>query len=255
MNDRKYKTKKEPIIYKINYRSNNKIKSIYQYIDNNNNEKNNTCFIPFWLIIMFCYLFIFILIILAASLYVNFSKRPGLYTESCSERSCMKTLNMKCINKQCLCLSTQYYIKGCVAKKGYLEKCHGNTSYCIDNLNFICIDGLCKCSKSSYWNDTMCVLKSNYNTSCRNDEACFTDSQIVCDSITKKCLCSSDRYFVRIIFVLLFFARIYFYRFWDGYACWVKRTYNEACLNASQCRSNENLSCLNGLCKYLIKEI
>ncbi len=38
-------------------------------------------------------------------------------------------------------------------------------------------------------------------------------------------------------------------RFWDGYACWIKRTLNDHCSNASQCRDYESLSCLNGQCK------
>ncbi len=40
-----------------------------------------------------------------------------------------------------------------------------------------------------------------------------------------------------------------FNRFWDGYACWLKRTLNDHCKNASQCRDYESLSCINGQCK------
>ncbi len=40
-----------------------------------------------------------------------------------------------------------------------------------------------------------------------------------------------------------------FNRFWDGYACWLERTLNDHCKNATQCRDYESLSCINGQCK------
>jgi hypothetical protein len=59
-----------------------------------------------------CYLSILgliaISIILAASLILNFWKRPALYNESCERRSCLTELNMKCINTTCMCTADQY---------------------------------------------------------------------------------------------------------------------------------------------------
>jgi hypothetical protein len=64
-----------------------------------------------------CYLSILglvaISIILAASLILNFWKRPALHNESCERRSCLKELNMKCINNTCVCTADQYYSNKC----------------------------------------------------------------------------------------------------------------------------------------------
>ncbi len=123
-----------------------------------------------------------------------FTKRPGLYTEDCSDRSCVSGFNMKCINSVCSCQSTQYYLKGCFDKKGYLGKCHGNTSYCADNKNFECLDGLCKCNITSYWSGTLCLPKKDYGVSCSSDVQCLTDKQLICDQKRKKCYCSNERF-------------------------------------------------------------
>jgi hypothetical protein len=186
--------KSEPIIYQINHRQNGNLKSIYQYIDRNRGPKKGIVYIPFWLCMMFCYLFLAILIFISAAIYISaFSKRPGLYTESCTDRSCANGLALKCINGTCLCTSNAYYVKGCHLKHNYLEKCHGNTNYCIENVNLICKNGFCECNVTSYWNNTFCVSKKTYGERCADTNQCLTNAQMICDFKKKKCSCNSDR--------------------------------------------------------------
>ena len=183
-----------PIIIMINYRKNGELKSIYQYIDHREPQKRlRNKFVPFWLLVMLCYLIFAILIILAASLYVKFSKRPGLYNESCASRSCLKQLNLKCINGTCLCPSTQYYMKGCFNKKTYLQQCMGNSSYCINGQNLVCLDGVCKCNRNSYWKGSSCVPQLTYATPCNSSSQCLAGTQMTCDSIFKICSCPTNR--------------------------------------------------------------
>ena len=185
---------KSPIIFMINYRKNGKLKSIYQYIDHNeSNKRLRSKYLPFWQFVMLCNFILAILIILAASLYVAFSKRPGLYNESCVSRSCLTQLNLKCINGTCLCPSTQYYMKGCFNKKTYLQTCMGNSSYCIDGKSLFCLDGVCKCNSNSYWNGSSCAPQLSYGKACNSNSQCLAGTQMTCDSVSKICSCPSNR--------------------------------------------------------------
>lgn len=39
-----------------------------------------------------------------------------------------------------------------------------------------------------------------------------------------------------------------YYRFWDGYGCWIKRKLNENCFGIAQCDYNLNLECSANIC-------
>ena len=153
-------TKNEPVIHYKRYDKNNKLKSIIQYIEKD--EKHDKCLVPKWLIGLSAIGTIFISILLAASLILFFSPRHSLYKESCEKKTCVKDLELKCINKTCLCETGYIYIDKCTLKKNYQEKCH-ISAICKDNTKMICLDGVCKCDSESYWNDYMCQIKSTYN--------------------------------------------------------------------------------------------
>jgi hypothetical protein len=184
----------KPIIIFRSFDKKGELKSIIQYIDRNN-EKNikKKRLVPIWCLCLSSYLCLALLIILAAAIYVAFSGRSSLYGESCVKRSCIKELNMKCMNNSCSCLSTQYYMKGCNPKKAYLEQCLPYVSTCVDNQDLHCLDGVCKCSSSSYWNGSSCTSRVGYLGNCLSSNQCTQGLQMICDSSKKACLCSSDR--------------------------------------------------------------
>ena len=174
----------------LNYRENGELKSVLQYIDRTEETKNSKkC--PFWLLTMFGYLFVALLIILAASFYVRFAPRPAFYNESCATRSCLKGLNMKCINGTCVCQSNQYYLKGCFTKLNYSQKCIRN-SYCSNLLYLVCLDGVCKCNSSSYWNGSTCLAQIEYGKSCSLSNQCLAGKEMICDSTLKVCTCNTN---------------------------------------------------------------
>ena len=222
------KTKKEPIVYYKNYDENGELKSVVQYIDKD--LKHDECLVPKWLIGLWCIGCLFVSILLAASLILFFSPRKAFYQENCEKRACLKDLNLKCINKTCLCESGYIYIDKCILKKNYQEKCH-ITTICKDNTNMLCMDGVCKCGQESYWNGTMCKIKSTFNQACTTDSQCLISQLLYCDLTQKRCTCDS------------------YYRFWDRTSCFPKRTINERCNAISECRSWESTICLNNKCK------
>jgi hypothetical protein len=142
-----------------------------------------------------CYLSILgliaISIILAASLILNFWKRPALYNESCVRRSCLTELNMKCINKTCVCTADQYYSNKCEDKKSYMNNCESSSTHCKSNLK--CRDGYCKCTSDQYWNETKCFAKRKYSESCTTTEQCDANQMVYCDPINLICSCPSNR--------------------------------------------------------------
>jgi hypothetical protein len=222
--------KNKPVVFLKKYDQNNKLKSIFQYIEKD--EKHGKCLVPKWLVGLSCIGSAFIVILLAASLLLFTSPRHSLYQESCEKNSCVKDLNLKCINKTCLCETGYIYIDKCILKKNYLEKCH-TTAVCKDDTKMICLDGVCKCASESYWNGKMCTNKSTYNQVCTNDSHCLTSQLLYCDLTQKKCFCDIHN------------------RYWDQSSCFPKRTVNERCNAVSECRSWENTICLNNKCKLL----
>ena len=191
----------KPKIVFRNFDDTGKLRSIIQYIDKNKEENlSKSTMLPFWCIGTFCYLCSAILIILGASLYLVLTGRSGLYGESCVNRSCLKVLNMKCINGTCSCLSNQYYMKGCNMKKNYLEQCLPYINTCLDNQNLTCLDGVCKCRNTSYWNGFKCVSNAGYSETCSSNNQCLLGPQMICDSSRTSCLCDTNRLFY--IFIL-----------------------------------------------------
>ena len=186
----------EPIVVQENFRENGELKSVLQYVDDNSTKKSKFYLLPFWLLVVSSILLLALLILFISAVTLAASKRSGLYKENCIRRSCMKGLNLKCINQTCSCLTNQYYLNGCFNKKNYLEiGCMGSASYYIDGKNLTCIDGACKCNKKSFWNGSSCYLKSLYGGICTTDNQCFfTETRVTCDLTRKKCLCNSDRF-------------------------------------------------------------
>jgi hypothetical protein len=147
-----------------------------------------------WVILGLAGLTAIAIILTAAITVVVLAPRPGFYNESCSNRSCLSALNLKCINKTCLCTSDQYYTNKCVDKKTYLEKCGSITLHCKNKTSLVCRDGVCKCIDSEYWDGSRCLSKKTYSQSCTSDLQCVSDSIIYCDLTKQKCLCPSGRY-------------------------------------------------------------
>ena len=131
------------------------------------------------------------LTLIAALAIVYLAPRNALYQESCSRRSCVKNLSLKCINETCICETGYIYIGKCILKRGYNEKCHLKI-ICKDNTNMICKDGVCKCDDSKYWNGKSCVSKSTYNQTCSQDEHCLKDNMLYCDIKIGKCSCDNS---------------------------------------------------------------
>ena len=170
--------------------------------------------------------------LIAALVAVYFAPRAGLYQESCATRSCLKILNLKCINGTCLCDSDYVYIDKCVLKKNYFEKCH-LTSACRDNKNMVCLNGVCSCDEKSYWTGTLCFPKSTYQQASTNNNQCLSSQYLYSDTKLKKCICDN------------------YTRFWDQTSCFPKRTLNERCNANYECRGWENTYCLYGYCSCL----
>jgi hypothetical protein len=175
---------------------NGRLKSILRVVDYIKIRDSKASYIPIWLLVVLSYLLVVFLIILATSIYVKSSQRQGLLSENCSYRSCKSGLNMKCINRTCSCLTSQYYLKGCLNRKTYSENCLSTISNCLINTGLLCLDGLCKCASSYYWNGSICIAKSTYSGTCTNTNQCLTDLKLTCNSTQMKCLCSSDRCFL-----------------------------------------------------------
>lgn len=247
---------KNPIIVYEKYRPNGELKSVIQYLDEVSVKQEKFYQLPVWKIALFFMLLLALFIILIASIVLSTSKRSAFYQENCDGRSCLKVLNLKCLNRTCSCVKNQYYLKGCFNKINYLETgCLKNSNYCADGKNLTCVDGACKCSNTSFWSGTNCYLKSSYGGYCTTNEQCFADSKIICDINRKKCLCNSNRfnYTLHFLFVV---TRSQFYdilvsRFWDGNVCYLKATVNENCNTALPCNDNYNLNCQNGTCLYV----
>ena len=227
----------EAVIVKIKTRPNGDIKSIWQYLNNSDeNADRKKISLPIWLLVILLYGLLGVLIFFSSSIYLTASKRPAFLNESCTGRSCLSQLNMKCINKKCSCLPTQYYLKGCHDKKSYLQPCIVNATVCIESGNLVCQDGVCKCTNTNYWNGKMCISKSSYASFCTKNDQCITEAELVCDATRQMCTCLENR-------------------FWDGYSCFPKQTLGENCLDTSGCMDWQNLTCSNGLCSYVINLI
>jgi hypothetical protein len=180
------------IIYK-NFGPDGVLRSIVQ-LSEKVKKKDNKVLVPKWIVVMFstfCLLITTILIL--ALVLVYFAPRPGFHLESCETRSCLKDLNLKCINLTCQCAPGYYYTNKCNQKKNYLEKCH-LSSYCKDKTGLSCLDGACKCSETKYWNEKSCVNKSSLSHTCTSDIQCLDQSMLYCNTTKSKCLCASNRY-------------------------------------------------------------
>ena len=147
--------------------------------------KSKACAVPQWLIYLTGLLFALLMTIFISALLVLF-KRPALLNESCADRSCSKEAGLKCVNKVCKCLSTQYYDNMCRTRKGYTELCQTD-GQCKANTNLFCIGGACMCNVTNYWNGTYCLRRKTLGERCNGDQ-CLYSSMLYC-SLSGKCEC------------------------------------------------------------------
>ena len=185
------KPKNDPNVVSCTYDSRGRLQTVIQYVIPKPSQSQPM--VPIWVVVLTALAMTSIAIILGASILLVFSKRAGLFNESCTGRSCMNGLNMKCINGHCQCSSDDYYQKGCQPKKNYSEQCFGSTNYCIDNLNLVCMNGFCICNSTSFWNSGKCVNKKKFGESCLSSDQCLTGTKLFCDLKTSLCSCSNDR--------------------------------------------------------------
>jgi hypothetical protein len=173
----------EPLYQKKRYNKTGELSSIVQIVDNTQKlhieAKNKNIFIPVWIIGLYSAFAAAIIILFAASIYLNTVPRAALYTESCASRSCLSGLNTRCLHGICSCLSNQYFMKGCVYKSNYSQFCPlSDSSYCTNGLDLVCLDGICQCNSTSRWNGFYCVPKNNYDGFCTNDDYCYVDTKV-----------------------------------------------------------------------------
>lgn len=193
------KSNVETNVHKLNYHKNGRLKSVWQYSkETNNYNKRDYFYIPEWMIFMVSLFLLAILIVLLAGFIIFYTApRNAFYGEDCSRRSCVKGLNMKCINKTCSCFSNQYYNRGCKNKASYMKQCFSyiNASSCEDNKGFTCLDGVCKCDDNvSYWNGKKCIAKKAYKETCQYTEQCIPNLMLSCSTSFKLCMCDDSRY-------------------------------------------------------------
>jgi hypothetical protein len=185
--------RKKPIIVEKNYKKDGELKSVLQYIDK---KKAKICLIPKWIFITAASILSFILIsLIAAVVVVSLAKTPVNYQQSCEGRSCMKGMNLKCVNNTCVCDTGYYFINNCTLKKNFSGQCH-LTSHCKDNVNLLCLDGVCKCDTHQYWNGAICIANptepsSMHGSSCSSNKQCITNAEMYCDTSLGICTCNN----------------------------------------------------------------
>ena len=178
--------KPKPMVILENYKEDGELKSVLQYKDD---SKKRFILIPKWVVVLACAIAIFLFFTLIVSLIVvSSAKPPATFQQSCEGRSCMKNLNLKCLNNTCQCDTGYFYISKCVLKKSFMEQCK-NTSQCKDNANLVCNDGVCKCKAFAYWDGKQCINKTSYGQPCTNNSQCLTNNAIICDKNTSTCSC------------------------------------------------------------------
>ena len=175
-----------------NHERSGKLKSVIKYTVPKE-ETTGFYFIPKWALGLVGLFYVFVLIVLFASIFVVYNApRPGLYQESCTGRSCIKNLGLVCANSTCECPNGYVYIYNCTLKKAYAEKCNGNY-YCQDNKNSFCLNGACSCNSTQYWDNKSCSSFLSYGKSCKIDSQCDNSLKLVCDTMYGMCACSSAR--------------------------------------------------------------
>ena len=149
--------------------------------------------VPKWLLVLGVLMATSILITLMASIFVVvLAPRPGLINESCAQRSCLKDLNLKCINKTCQCSAGYFYTNKCILTKNYMESCH-LISDCKANSNLSCLNGNCNCKNSQYWNGKTCSNRVSYGKTCSYDDQCLANLNLICNTTKGTCDCKDDR--------------------------------------------------------------
>lgn len=187
-------------------------------------------YVSFWKFVLLLLVIIFLAIVLIASLFLLTWRRPGLFSEDCTRRSCAHGFDLKCINSTCQCPSDDYYYTNkCLPKKFYGEFCHDSQEQCRKGL--VCFNGKCSCNRTQFWDGLKCSDRVTYGKNCDFNE-CLDSLFLLCDASIKMCVCDSTR-------------------FWSGKACYRKRSNGEFCGSYdSACRNDKGLFCLNNYCKH-----
>jgi hypothetical protein len=166
------------------------------------------------------------------------------YGQSCTEKSCMQSKMLSCINQTCLCdPAEEYYSNGkceeqSLANRNYGESC--KVGYTICSGLSVCISSICQCnSNTHYWDGSNCVSKKTHNQICSLQSSAFCVSSqdciecsisqgLECDSNTKQCVCSNQTYFY----------------FDTGLTqCEPVKGYTQACSTIIKCDSTKQLIC------------
>lgn len=185
--------------------------------------------VPIWILIVSLMFITFLVVILIAALALLFNtRRPGLHGEDCIRRSCETKLALKCLNSTCQCDLNKYYLKGCHEKKSIGAFCQNYGQQCKNGL--LCFNGKCGCGKRLTWNGLKCIQKGTHGDDCNKIE-CDDSLMLACDINKKSCDCNST------------------IRFWSGISCVLKRGIDEKCFAHSECKTENELTCINGLCK------
>lgn len=192
--------------------------------------------IPKWVVFLACSIMVFALAFFIASLIVLANRKPEVgYLQSCADRPCASSLNLKCINKTCQCVSPQFYRKKCVDFLKYGESCTFTVD-CDTSQSLTCIGSKCGCALTKYWDSSssMCLDRLTYGDPCNGDQ-CRINVNLMCSST---CTCIDDQ--------------LYFWSDADA-ACLPKKKYSQPCTNSTQCLNSQLTICKNGTnCNNLI---
>ena len=161
-------------------------------VENLELHQNGLVQVPRWLTISSLIIMAFILSFFIASLVVLGSTKPeAYYKKSCADRPCASSLNLKCINKTCQCVSPQFFRTKCVDFSKYGESCTMSFD-CDSSQALSCIGSKCGCALTKYWDSSssMCLDRLTYGDSCSGDQ-CRINVNLICNSVGS-CGCVDD---------------------------------------------------------------
>ena len=152
---------------------------------------------------------------------------PG---NACTSTSSCIT-NADCVSNICECVTGSYYFDTttgeCVALKSYGTAC---TEHEQCQTTLYCVSDICQCTTGEYYTGTFCDISATITEACDNVVGPFCDTSVdlVCDSTTLTCLCSSDSY-------------------WNSSSCIERKYLYESCTSALECPQNG--TCTANICK------
>lgn len=205
------------VLHEINVET-NRIERTFEYKPEPTNTQREVmdmskgyCWCHKWCMVMGVLFLIASLFVFIVSItVVSIAPRPALYGQDCNHRSCLKSLNAKCINGTCQCQANQYFEISCLNKRYYTEQCHADY-VCYDKTNMTCLNGVCTCTIYQYWDGEKCSARRNYSQPCRGQQ-CLTNLMLYCSPNYLTCICPNDRYvcktFIKFCLNVVFFLKI-----------------------------------------------